>query len=589
MTTGSQLPQWSVIEQILEGLDNAAAKRLHDDLFEIRWYADGDPDMAASDLADLRLRLEEEYATTKATSDALRTRIPAWTKESCQLLKEQTEDFFDKARKEIHADLHKRVHYGAQFSESYYAVKNGVVSYWDKWQLESAVKDFFKSRLDDDDAYARLDDLDKRIVAASDELKNLKQSIYKASDKEQTEVHKKEFLKTETANLNARKKDLDAERKALIDAGLKRYDALSKEGFFDANVEQRRGILCRFDQTLHQKFIEKDWIIHKDNRGADYKREGILAEVCDQHLGATVQQLFREKMIAEQQSVFRSFWHKALDEEGISSEKFNIDMAISDHEQLSPSVPALALLAGMAVGSPIVATGILAAGWHTLPWALSHLFLPFGLLMLPVTAIAVWKGKDLILDDLVRKANLYVEQLRQAQLRGADTTWLMSSEIVAQSLIDNYVSVIVRQQIGVQSVRQLQNIISAIEDVRQALQADSYAGRPDFLDLARTALERREHYAAAALATSAYEAVIMEWLARAELPQPSSFDYLRHSLELLEKSPHVPKNVVERMRKLRRQRHLWAHGMRDLVGLDSEKQRQRIASFLSVLDDIRPH
>lgn len=645
MATGAAL--WDELEQLLRDNADERAAELREELSALRALWAEDAAEARSELALVRLRLLEDSEAIHARCAALQSRVEPWVEESTDRLKATTRQFFEAARDAIRRDLDEAVGYGTPWKEALEGVSKGI-SDWNKTRtFKNEVDAFFEEREDDAAARAalvacraevaavgllrgqpgklrrlageqtegapedaelraldeaqrqRLCELGEHYLRVLEQIRTVSQAAAEEYRAGKVSRALEPALRQSAREVRTRLREMlqhragqvKAEIKSIRSAGKARFEELDRKGFFDAHPHERLSILRGFDARLVDAFLRKGWVRQEPSAEEAEPPAGVLARILDRHLGSARFDEFTKAFLTAELEHFRRYWELVFREAGVSEKEW-LALSRDREERLQrpeAQIGGDVIAVNVAVGTPLVAAAVLAAGWHTWPWALSHLFFPLMLITMPIAIWRAWAAKDNTLEEMTKNANLFCERLLTKQLETIDAVYVEKTRGAARQSIDAYRTVALQQRTGLPSWTRLRKLeallVKLLEETSDAERVDCGA---DFLALAREQLENGHAHAAAALAVSAYQQVLDGWLVALGVRRAAGPDELRRTIDLLMQHPEADRASLVRLSRLRRVRNRWAHGMRDLATIPAESASRRVADFLDSLTTAAP-
>lgn len=535
---------------------------------EARALAANEPEAALRLLADAGRDLRDASLPVDVFAHELAGKAPAWAEESAGRLRAAIEEYFQRGLADAEDTIEREVGHWTQFGEMAASVKSGFRKWNDTRKLKKEIKQFFTEAWHDPERR-------KRLSYWSDCMESdgaLRTHIKRKHDEVTGEIPD-DLWQEERSRAAKETKRIEAE-------GLEEFKHLEATGFFEARPNERTPMVARLDSDLIEAFIENGWIATE--RKEEYG-EGKLGRLIERHFGQEALMHFNEDFFKEEAERFQAFWQEmarsaVLDVPRLGGARTR---AVDGAPQAEMSAAAMAAVA--ATATPFLAAGVLAAGWHTMSWAMANLFPPMLLVSVPIALIAVVKGKQSTRDKMLRRVRVYCERMLAGQKLNVDSQYKRDAEQTARRFVDALRSKLLVDQVGLSSRNKLYRAMELIDRLCAELQGAAPVPQTDFLALAASALDRGDALAAAALWVQAYEGVVERWLARCDVQPPAQADRLRASIDLLRQRPEVPDAVAARLDALRRQRNRWAHGMGDLVELPAAEQARRVRRALDEL------
>ncbi|MCC6750684.1 MAG: hypothetical protein IT371_23705 [Deltaproteobacteria bacterium] len=572
---------WTVLEAEVAACAGLTGEALLNQLRELRAEAEEDPEGAVERLSELGHGLRDAGWDVERVRDVLRQRIAAWVEVSCSRLETHTNQKFEEAIKAIDRDLDEEVGYGTQFGEMYGNSKRAVSSWWDKRAIRSGVARFFDERLDDPNARRFLEELvDKRRSLEQE------QGLVRARRKSAESTAERDRLDRDIASLRNSVAEVQTEVQAIRKQGLARMTELERRGFFQMDAQERIEVLRRFDPTLIPTFRERGWL-GADDQAPDGRAEGLLGRLLEGHFGESALTDFRVFFQAEDDRAFAEYWSAVLRDVAIKRRALRrFDFGATARPEAAPAPQAVVAIA--AVAMPLAAAGVLAAGWHTVPWALLHLGAPLALVGAPVAVWAVVTGKEKTREALSREARVFAERWRTTQLRWVHEAYRHHATEAAGQFVDDATAKMLVADVGATSIAHLGRLLDAIDSLCAHLAPREAVDAARWSDLAQQALDAQQPFAAAALCVSAYESVVHAWLDRLGRSRSGLMEGMSQSLAQIAADERAPTDAISRLRRLRPLRNRWAHGMRDLVGLSPSEVAHRVRKFLLELELASP-
>lgn len=251
-------------------------------------------------------------------------------------------------------------------------------------------------------------------------------------------------------------------------------------------------------------------------------------------------------------------------------------------------------LYGMAAAT--TATVVLAAGWHTLAWSLSGLFLP----LLPVVAIATAATalvrKDRALTKLLEKVGEQERTLAESVRQGAQYKMRLEIQRANQQRADQTRQEIFHRVIGRFEHRKLDRLLRAFEDLLDELSAASRSADPtgeaiagvDWFARGKASLDSGDELAAAMYGSLAFEQTLRDINRRLSL----GFDFRvphhnRAFIDRLAGSGKGAATLVGALRSLKSRRDMFTHRMHQLAAMSEGRRTKTVRRYFADLEEAR--
>jgi len=539
---------------------------IRDKIAEAKKLASTDPDESVNILTGLYRDIQDALTPIDVFCSHLNRHVDSWAEISTKRLVEKTNTYFSNAKKHVIGEIDRKVRAHTQFTEVGHAIKDAYRQKRDKLKFSSAVKRFFVMGRDEPQRNQEWKHLQNCLEFRSYLLEEIARRHGNKSPSEP-------LIYEERSRISSRIRELEYK-------GRQRYKTLKETGFFDAQPHDRLPILRNFDHSLIDSFKYEGWLPSDPEVRPS---TSLLGQLLDQHFGEKAMESFRDRFLEEETEELKAFWSNKIKEAADTVPSVSFNLTKDNEDGLESQVSAKAAAAMAAMLAPVVAVGVLAAGWHTLTWAMLNLFPPMLLVALPVAIWAFVTGKATTKRDMKKQANVFCESLLNSQIQSVRKSYRKHTEIAAKNLVDAVIKNAVMSNIGMKYRNYAVRLLEQIQKTCASLNPARNQSIPDFLAMAGAALERKEAYMAAAMAIQAYEVCIERWLGKLGIERPRGTDHLRKSIDLLITSKGTPLKVAGRFRRLRPVRNRWAHGMRDLAELSESERCRRVREFLNTL------
>jgi len=248
-------------------------------------------------------------------------------------------------------------------------------------------------------------------------------------------------------------------------------------------------------------------------------------------------------------------------------------------------------LAGLAAAG--ASTVMLAAGWHTLAWAISGIFAPMLLAGIALTLFAAMLGRDRTVSKVQKKLLEQEEKSTREMKENMLPRMRIEVESANRKTAANLKEFVFHKVVGKFQPRLLDRLIQHLEKHLEnigsavgggeSLTATNSCGQ--WLSRARESLARDDEISAALFGCLAFEQRLRELNRSLEL----GFDFRRphHNrafIDTLANTKKVKPDTISKLRSLKSRRDMFTHRMHLVVTSSVGKRRKQVARFLKDLE-----
>ncbi len=346
------------------------------------------------------------------------------------------------------------------------------------------------------------------------------------------------------------------------------------------------------------KQVDTDLKLNIPTERQDWEKT-LLEKVFEDHLNEAVVKSFTEKLGEELEAALKLQWfeaaHKAEREVAGTWEKMSLRGSSVGVAEFTTEMDDASKVGIVGLTATATSTAVLAAGWHTLAWSVTGLFLPLLPVVIAATLGTAWLRKDKALEKLLKTVGEQENKFRQSVEqdiryrmrlevdRGNRETATRAKEKVFRKAIGNFTPSLLNQLMrGLED--HLDNLALKSGDENTSTAS---MGQDQWLARAKKTLETNDELAAGMYGALAFEQLLHGINRKREMA--FNFRMPHHNrafIDRLAEDNRVPKDQIHLLRSLKHRRDMFTHRMHHVIAMPDGQRGRMVSRFIRDLEKV---